>query len=230
VAVKKINVHNTTAQLQVLPALRLGLNSIVSINSLTGHLELMSAIPYDNLNKDHEKLLLRLWSLLKPDMRLSSRISSEWGEIGFQGTDPATDFRGMGILGLYNLVEFAAHCPDDALRILGHCREGGLKWYSFAITGINLTNDLLQLTRDHQLDHYYFKYGASTAAFQALYCTIFCRFDESWIKANPVNVMEYSKIHSAFVTRVLFNVPVAHIEGYEFLLPLKPIEQFKTVW
>lgn len=49
-------------------------------------------------------VLLQLWSSLKPDFPLKSRIGQHWGEIGFQGDDPATDFRGMGLLGLKNLV------------------------------------------------------------------------------------------------------------------------------
>lgn len=46
---------------------------------------------------------LQLWKFLKPNTPLESRISKQWCEIGFQGDDPKTDFRGMGLLGLYNL-------------------------------------------------------------------------------------------------------------------------------
>ncbi len=35
---------------------------------------------------------------------LLSRITKQWQNIGFQGDDPKTDFRGMGILGLENLL------------------------------------------------------------------------------------------------------------------------------
>ena len=38
-----------------------------------------------------------------PGTELESRHTKQWQEIGFQGKDPATDFRGMGILGLYCL-------------------------------------------------------------------------------------------------------------------------------
>lgn len=39
-----------------------------------------------------------------PTVKLESRITKQWGDIGFQGEDPKTDFRGMGLLGLINLV------------------------------------------------------------------------------------------------------------------------------
>ena len=38
-----------------------------------------------------------------PKRKLESRISDSWKDIGFQGDDPSTDFRGMGFLGLLNL-------------------------------------------------------------------------------------------------------------------------------
>ena len=47
---------------------------------------------------------LKLWRLLSPDTVLQSRVSKQWADIGFQGDDPATDFRGMGLLSLHNLM------------------------------------------------------------------------------------------------------------------------------
>lgn len=43
-----------------------------------------------------------------PTVKLESRITKQWGDIGFQGDDPKTDFRGMGMLGLINLVWVAS--------------------------------------------------------------------------------------------------------------------------
>ena len=37
---------------------------------------------------------------MMPSEKLTSRVSPQWKELGFQGNDPATDFRGMGIFGL----------------------------------------------------------------------------------------------------------------------------------
>ncbi len=46
----------------------------------------------------------QLWDLLMPAVKLESRVTKQWGNIGFQGDDPKTDFRGMGMLGLTNLL------------------------------------------------------------------------------------------------------------------------------
>lgn len=50
---------------------------------------------------------MRLWTATYPDTKLESRVSEQWKLLGFQGTDPATDFRGMGLLGLEQLVYFS---------------------------------------------------------------------------------------------------------------------------
>ena len=39
---------------------------------------------------------IQLWALLRPEVRRAGRQTMQWGELGFQGADPATDFRAMG--------------------------------------------------------------------------------------------------------------------------------------
>lgn len=40
----------------------------------------------------------QLWNLMMRDTPLEERITKQWGDLGFQGKDPQTDFRGMGML------------------------------------------------------------------------------------------------------------------------------------
>ena len=35
---------------------------------------------------------------MMPGTPLEKRITKQWGDLGFQGKDPQTDFRGMGML------------------------------------------------------------------------------------------------------------------------------------
>ena len=232
VRVKAINEDELTTQLQVMPALTATLSHVLSVNRLLAELE-AGKTPYSESNVTHEKLLMKLWDLLRPAQPLSARKSNDWEQLGFQGDNPATDFRGMGTLGLYNLVAFASTCGLDATRLLADCNRNGLRWYSFAITGINLTADLIRLTRERVLDNYYFKHGATVQSFNALYCAFFVRFNEAWTRANPMSVMEFSHIHDAFLVEVRRQAPYAHrvSEGYEYLAPLVPVEKFeKQKW
>src|SRR4051812_19829009 len=48
--------------------------------------------------------------------------------IRFQGRDPGTDFRGNGILGLTNLVDFATRYAPLARAICAASQDGGNTW------------------------------------------------------------------------------------------------------
>lgn len=77
---------------------------IWELKQLLNELEKLRITSYDSNSEEHEEKLLKLWQLLRPGINLDSRVSSLWQDIGFQGEDPKTDFRGMGILGLENLL------------------------------------------------------------------------------------------------------------------------------
>lgn len=101
---------------------------------LTRVIEDLRQTPFDSSNPAHEEKLLKLWSLMVPNVKLESRITKQWQDIGFQGDDPKTDFRGMGILGLENLLFLAFEYTNIAHRILSrsqHPKHG----YAFAIVG-----------------------------------------------------------------------------------------------
>ena len=99
---------------------------------------------FDEANAADEALLEALWTLLRPDVRRrGGRITDEWQELGFQGNNPATDFRGMGVLGLECLVHFARAHPSAARRVCNESLVPHNKWFSFAITHINLAYDVV---------------------------------------------------------------------------------------
>merc|ERR1712157_21308 len=104
---------------------------------------------YDSENQVHEDKLKKIWDLTaNNDEKLTSRISEQWKYLGFQGTDPATDFRGMGRLGLENMLHFCQNHPDIKKFILeaSHPKTG----YPFAMLAINLTALLVELLEADQ--------------------------------------------------------------------------------
>lgn len=155
---------------------------------------------YDAENPEHETLLLKLWSLLMPYEPLDARVTKQWQEIGFQGDDPKTDFRGMGILALENLVYFAQEYPGAATHILSHSTHPRYG-YAFAIVGINLTSMALKLLRDGSAKTHIYnssKTRPTIRAFHQFYCYLFYEFDGFWIDSKPSNMMEFSSIQEKF--------------------------------
>ncbi|KAJ7326935.1 hypothetical protein JRQ81_016694 [Phrynocephalus forsythii] len=112
---KKINIQKDTG---FQPKLQLCLLQISGCRELYLAVEALRKDPYNSDNKEHEEQLMELWNLLMPHEKLKARITKQWCDIGFQGDDPKTDFRGMGMLGLTNLLYFSKHYPREARQIL----------------------------------------------------------------------------------------------------------------
>jgi hypothetical protein len=105
------------------------------------------------------------------DIPLEGRITRQWGQIGFQGSDPATDFRGMGMQGLDDLLYYAKIHPASARRTL-KCSLHPVSWYPFAIVGINITQYAVQILLTRKLQYYLFQYGSTRKMYSEFYCKL----------------------------------------------------------
>lgn len=173
---------------------------IYGYKQLTQEIEKLREIPYSAENLEHEEKLLKLWKLLKPEEPLQNRISKQWADIGFQGDDPKTDFRGMGLLGLENLLYFASNYTDAARHVLSHSNHPNYG-YSFAIVGINLTKMAYHLLKDQVLKvHFYnvIKGSPEINDFHYVYCYLFYEFDKFWLSEKPRDIMEFYRIRTKF--------------------------------
>lgn len=92
-------------------------------------------ISYNKENLVHHELLKHLWRMSFPDFEFPIEGKSEkWKEIGFQGKDPGTDFRGAGFFGLEQLVYLASNYPQEYQAM-----QVAASTYSFAISALNIT-------------------------------------------------------------------------------------------
>lgn len=99
----------------------------------------MRLIPYDSTNSLHENKVMEIWNNLMPDTKLEARITKQWQDIGFQGDDPSTDFRGMGVLALENLLYFTREYAGTARHLLSHSQHPKYG-YTLAVVGINISH------------------------------------------------------------------------------------------
>lgn len=160
--------------------------------------------PYDEENLDHEQKLIELWNLLMPGTPLESRVTKQWQDIGFQGDDPKTDFRGMGLLGLENLLYFARNYPISARYVLSHSQHPQ-HGYTFAVVGINITSMAYRLLKSGKAKQHFYNYNKrlSIEHFHQFYCYLFFEFDQHWVAAKPQSIMEFSIVQQSFEQDVL---------------------------
>lgn len=191
---------NPKVHVQFVKSMSRCIEHIWGYRQLTYELTVLSQTNYDANNGEHEQKLLKLWNYLCPDIPLNSRVSHQWKDIGFQGNDPKTDFRGMGILGLDNLLFFAQEYNNSARAILQHSlhpKQG----FAFAILGINLTSMAYNLLRDGRAKTHFFNVSRrmpNIDAFHHFYCYLFCEFDKFWIDSNPSDIMDFYGIRQKF--------------------------------
>uniref|UniRef100_A0A8C8IJ35 ELMO domain-containing protein n=1 Tax=Oncorhynchus tshawytscha TaxID=74940 RepID=A0A8C8IJ35_ONCTS len=193
---KKVN-PDTNPQLGI--SLQASLFQIVGYRSLVSEVEKLRREPYDCENPDHEEMLMKLWKTLRPDSPLTGRISKQWCEIGFQGNDPKTDFRGMGLLGLHNLLKMskAEWEQKNFDKAIG---------YSFAIVGINITDLAYSLLVSGALKTHLYNVAPempSLSHFQQTFCYLMQEFHRFWIEEDPCDIMEFNRVRSKFHRRVL---------------------------
>lgn len=191
--------------------LRMCLQSILYVNTVIDKIRSLAKTHYNSTDSAHSKLLMQLWTNLKPNERVGS-----WGDIGFQGEDPATDFRGMGLLGLIQLEVFSiTPIARDVLLDSNHPR----RYYPFAATGINVSAFVLELLTEGrlhgllfakldvmELDTEYSVNSSNTTPLDAfsnkalnigcaevhrLYCLVFEEFYRQWVALDPVNIMAF---------------------------------------
>ena len=158
----------------------------------------------------HVRKLESLWAALMDADKPFVRKSKQWGEIGFQGDDPKTDFRGMGMLGLENLLFFVHDFDKAAKHILSHSHHPKFG-YSMAIVSINLTHMALKLLNDGSVKSHMYNVTKDRMHdikpigiynFHHFYSYLFIEFDQFWLDQKPENIMEFNRIRDLFENNI----------------------------
>ena len=208
--VKRIPAHDPAVRRRIAQAL----HALRYVNAVTAQLEKASKTAVDSkANAPHAALLAQLWANLRPGVTRTS--AADWGEIGFQGLDPDTDFRGLGLLGLQQLVHFSGGARADAVRHVLVVSNHPRRFFPFAATGINVSSFVLELLRGRRLHQLLFQrlgderdgdvdgegpsgndavVARGVAAVHDVYADAYERFCALWELRDPPNIMAFKDI------------------------------------
>ncbi|KAN0007101.1 hypothetical protein ACTFIU_005295 [Dictyostelium citrinum] len=165
-------------------------------------------VTFNKESAEHDALLMKLWSLTYPGVKLESRVSEQWKQMGFQGTDPCTDFRAMGIWGLDNLIYFAQNHNEKFRKIVNSQIERKEREYPTATAGIVLTfelyNSIFKMGTPNLNPYttptddlpFFPLFFSHPHAFEEVYCTTFQILDSTWDDMNGT-YMHFQKIMSS---------------------------------
>ena len=79
-------------------------------------------LDYDKENPVHEANLKRLYRKIF-DEESDTCVDERWKDIGFQGKDPRTDFRGGGHLSLLCLLYMIENYPEEWMKLCKCTKE-----------------------------------------------------------------------------------------------------------
>ncbi|XP_006347984.1 ELMO domain-containing protein A-like isoform X2 [Solanum tuberosum] len=161
-------------------------------------------VAYDSLILEHQEALKALWKVAFPEEQLRGLISEQWKEMGWQGKDPSTDFRGGGFISLENLLYFARNFPKSFQDLLRKQEGDRAIWeYPFAVAGVNITFMLIQmldleaLKPRNLVGATFLKFLAENeSAFDLLYCITFKLMDNQWL-AMRASYMDFNAVMKA---------------------------------
>ncbi|CAA2983215.1 Hypothetical predicted protein [Olea europaea subsp. europaea] len=161
-------------------------------------------VTYDSSLPEHQEALRTLWNAAFPEEELQGLISEQWKEMGWQGKDPSTDFRGGGFISLENLLYFARHFPKSFRDLLRKQEGDRALWeYPFAVAGVNITFMLIQILDLEAVKPRtlvgatFLKFLAENeSAFDLLYCIAFKLMDHQWL-AMHASYMDFNTVMKA---------------------------------
>lgn len=90
------------------------------------------------------------------EIKLSYSKFENWHDLGFQGQNPATDFRGAGKLGVLMFHGFCTKRPRDLQKLIAESRSttkvaANEPWYPLALVSIRLTNAMCELLKREKM-------------------------------------------------------------------------------
>ncbi|XP_020263107.1 ELMO domain-containing protein A-like isoform X2 [Asparagus officinalis] len=145
-------------------------------------------VTYDSNKIEHQEALRALWRAAFPEVELRGLISEQWKEMGWQGKDPSTDFRGGGFISLENLLFFAKTYPKTFQDLLRKLEGNRSDWeYPFAVAVKPRTMMgavFLKLLSENE------------RAFDVLYCITFKLMDHLWLEMRA-SYMEFNSVMKA---------------------------------
>ncbi|CAO2835263.1 unnamed protein product [Amaranthus hypochondriacus] len=161
-------------------------------------------VAYDCSNLEHQEALKALWNAAFPGEELRGLISEQWKEMGWQGKDPSTDFRGGGFISLENLLFFARTFPKSFQDLLRKQEGDRALWeYPFAVAGVNITFMLIQMLDLEAVKPrtlvgaIFLKFLAENeSAFDLLYCITFKLLDHLWLEMHA-SYMDFNSVMKA---------------------------------
>jgi len=138
----------------------------------------VAKIAFDESQEVHQRILMSIFKSLTGNTRDPPRFGAHWELVGFQGNDPATDLRGVGMLSLLNALFLVTRRRELAQKLYTLSR--GDRDFPFMAVSINLTKVCLEALRSGSLTTAANQRNSVVEAFHDLHCGLYAHMALQW--------------------------------------------------
>jgi len=175
---------------------------------------------YNSECEQHEDLLLELWKNAGIG-ELEGRKSKQWQELGFQGNDPASDFRGGGILSLWCMVRYTRMNPDESRSFINKSRHP-TTGYPYALVCINATQLLMELIHSgnialrkqlYKIDREDLRHNVCLDLFGDIHTKVVYGLVKAWDVQEQLDLMKFADVRKGYKKKLekeLVSVELTH--------------------
>lgn len=137
--------------------------------------------PLDNGQSVHMRVLQTIYRKLTCTRADSPRYGPHWENVGFQGSDPATDLRGTGFLGLMHTLYFVMD-PEilPLARDIFKLSQHHVQIFPFSVMSINMTRIALHALREEVLSKECNRRQQVVAVLNDFYVATFLHLYQLW--------------------------------------------------
>jgi len=140
----------------------------------------------------HLRLLQSVWRRLAASSDTPPRVGSHWECIGFQGDDPSTDLRGVGLLGLLHLLALAERDPAGLDAGLAASRHPS-RHFPFAVASFNFSKLAMDLLLEGKLITACNRACGAEQPVVSLYVGVFRKFLTRW-QAEQLSILDFGRV------------------------------------
>ena len=131
-------------------------------------------VSFDDKNPLHFRMLTTIYRQLT-DLKHCDRCGEHWKKIGFQGTDPATDLRGVRMLGILQMLAFIS-LNFDFIKYVHSYSLDDIYHFPLAAGLLNVTEIMMQTLREGKLNNVILHQKSVINAVNAFYFAVFFKF------------------------------------------------------
>jgi hypothetical protein len=151
-------------------------------------------MPFDMMNGYHNRLVMRIYTILKGQNEIISADKVDWESIGFQNKDNiSTDFRATGVLGLLNLLYFLDKRSNSyaEIRRIFKLSTDSKQEFPFMIASFALSKCTLDALREPETLSYVDDSNLAEPA-QDYFVALLRRLEERW-REEGLTIIDFHK-------------------------------------